>query len=143
LAEESAVSVAVLDVLAALDVEALPVRSYTSCSSATEPASGIAAPCGSSGFEAYGKLPSWRVRTASGSLRSRKDSQTLVPSATPYFSWAASSESALLTSPPPPEPNRAPMTEASATRSVSLKCWIVPALVMESLWPVRTYSPGK
>ncbi len=100
-------------------------------------------PCGASGLAAYGKLPLCWVRTASGSLRIRKDSHTLVPSATPYFSWAASSEMALLTSPPPPEPKSAPMTEASATRSVILKCSIFPALVTESLWPVSTYSPGK
>lgn len=97
-----------------------------------------------SGLAAYGKLsPLCTVSAASGSLRSRKDSQTLVPSVTPYWFWAASSERALLTSPPPPEPKSEPMTEASATRSVSLKWSMVPALVMESLWPVRTYSPGK
>jgi len=67
----------------------------------------------------------------------------LVPSVTPYLDWAASSERALLTSPPPPEPKSEPMTEASATWSVILKWSMVPALVMESLWPVRTYSPGK
>lgn len=125
-------------------VAALPVRSWTSGSWVTEPASGRASPWGSAGLEAYGKLsPLWTVRTASGSLRSRKDSQTLVPSSTPYLDWAAISESALLTSPPPPEPNSEPTTEASATRSVILKWSMVPALVIESLCPVRTYSPGK
>ncbi len=53
------------------------------------------------------------------------------------------SEIALLTSPPPPEPKSAPITEASATRSVVLNFWMVPALVTESFQPVRTYSPGK
>ena len=143
LAEDRAAFAASPDAPVALDAVALPVRSYTSGSGSTDPASGSAVPCGASGFVPYGKLPSRWVRTASGSLRIRKDSQTLVPSVTPYFSWAARSERALFTSPPPPEPNSAPMTEASATRSVILKCSMVPALVTESLWPVSTYSPGK
>ena len=111
----------------------------------TEPASGRAMPCGFAGLVAYGKLlPSWTVSTASGSLRSRKDSQTWCPRSTPYFSWAASRDSAL--SAPRRRrraPKRAPTTEARATRSVSLNGWMLPALVIESMWPVRTYSPGK
>ncbi|CAM5476595.1 hypothetical protein SVIOM74S_06870 [Streptomyces violarus] len=143
LADDRAVLAASLEAPVALEPAALPVRSWTSGSWVTEPASGRARPCGSAGLVAYGKLPSCWVRTASGSLRSRKDSHTLVPSATPYFSWAARSERALLTSPPPPEPNSAPMTDARATMSVILKCSIFPALVTESLCPVRMYSPGK
>ncbi|CAM5636929.1 hypothetical protein SGLAM104S_03624 [Streptomyces glaucescens] len=142
-AEVTACAAAAAEVRAARAPVALPVRSCTRGSRVTEPVSGRARPCGSAGFTAYGKLPSWTVRVASGSLRIRKDSQTSVPLATPYFDWAASRESALFTSPPPPEPNRAPMTVASATRSVGVKCSMVPALVTESLWPVRTYSPGK
>ena len=63
----------------------------------TEPGSGMAVPCGVGGLVRVREaLPSWTVRTASGSLRCRKDSQTLVPSSTPYFCWAASSDSAPL-----------------------------------------------
>ena len=49
---------------------AAPVRSYTSGSGVTEPASGSAVPRALSGLPAYGnEVPSWTVRTASGSLR--------------------------------------------------------------------------
>lgn len=110
----------------------------------TEPLSGSAVPRALSGLPAYGKeVPSWTVSTASGSSRWRNDSQTLVPSATPYFCWAASSESAAVTSPPPPPPNWPPTTEAMEIRSVSLNGCISPTLVMASILPVRTYSPGK
>lgn len=125
-------------------VPAEPVRSYIRGSGVTEPASGRAVPRALSGLPAYGnEVPSWTVRTASGSLRWRKDSQTRVPSWTPYFCWAASSESAAWTSPPPPPPNCPPTTEAIEIRSVSLNGWISPTFVIESILPVRTYSPGK
>lgn len=55
---------------AASGAVAAPLRSYTSGSATTAPASGSAVPCGFAGFWAYGKLvPSWTVSTASGSLR--------------------------------------------------------------------------
>lgn len=125
-------------------VPAEPVRSWIRGSAVTEPGSGRAVPTALSGLFAYGKeVPSWTVSTASGSLRCRNDSQTLVPSATPYFCWAESSESAACTSPPPPPPNWPPTTEAIEIRSVSSNGWISPTLVMASIFPVRTYSPGK
>ncbi|SCD54551.1 hypothetical protein GA0115252_10935 [Streptomyces sp. DfronAA-171] len=123
---------------------ALPVRSKRRGSFVTEPESGIASPAAFSGFSAYGKaVPSWIVETVSGSSRWRKDSQTWVPFSTPYFCCAESSESAWSTSPPPPLPKRPPTTEASAIMSVTLKGSMSPALVMGSILPVRSYSPGK
>jgi len=78
-----------------------------------------------------------------GSLRWRRDSRTWVPSTTPYFCCEARRESAAWTSPPPPPPNWPPTTDAMEIRSVILKGWISPTLVIESILPVRTYSPGK
>ena len=69
-------------------------------------------------------LPSWTVRTASGSLRSRKDSQTSVPFVDAVLLLGGQQRERVVDLAAARRSRRgAPMTEASATRSVILK-WL-------------------
>src|SRR5689334_17240396 len=115
----------------------LTVWLITSGSGVTDPRSGIARPAGFGPVVPYGNdVPLWTVVLASGSFCERKDSQTLVPWATPYFACASSRARAELTSLPPPVPKMPATTAAVATTSVTFQGWV------GHCRPSATYSPG-